>query len=76
MMVGWGLTEALCYLRHLELLGEAERRRTASAERLAQAEQEPARLGPGAPVGFSYAHRGRSRPRSAQRRPIDHTSAR
>jgi glyoxylase-like metal-dependent hydrolase (beta-lactamase superfamily II) len=26
MMVGWGLSEALCYLSHLELLGEVERR--------------------------------------------------
>ncbi len=25
MMVNWGLSETLCYLRHLELLGEAER---------------------------------------------------
>jgi glyoxylase-like metal-dependent hydrolase (beta-lactamase superfamily II) len=25
MMVGWGLSEALCYLSHLELLGEVER---------------------------------------------------
>ena len=25
MMIGWGLTEALCYLRHLELRGEVER---------------------------------------------------
>ena len=25
MMIGWGLTEALCYLRHLELRGEATR---------------------------------------------------
>jgi hypothetical protein len=25
MMLNWGLTEVLCYLRHLELRGEAER---------------------------------------------------
>jgi hypothetical protein len=25
MMVSWGLSEALCYLRHLELAGEAAR---------------------------------------------------
>jgi glyoxylase-like metal-dependent hydrolase (beta-lactamase superfamily II) len=25
MMIGWGLTEALCYLRHMELGGEVER---------------------------------------------------
>ena len=25
MMVNWGLSETLCYLRHLERLGEAER---------------------------------------------------
>ena len=25
MMIGWGLAEALCYLRHLELRGEVER---------------------------------------------------
>ena len=25
MMIGWGLSEALCYLRHLELRGEVER---------------------------------------------------
>jgi hypothetical protein len=25
MMVGWGLSEALCYLRHLELRGEVQR---------------------------------------------------
>jgi hypothetical protein len=24
MMIGWGLAEALCYLRHLELAGEVE----------------------------------------------------
>jgi hypothetical protein len=25
MMIGWGLSEALCYLRHMELGGEVER---------------------------------------------------
>jgi glyoxylase-like metal-dependent hydrolase (beta-lactamase superfamily II) len=25
MMIGWGLSEALCYLRHMELAGEVER---------------------------------------------------
>ena len=25
MMLSWGLTETLCYLRHLERLGEAAR---------------------------------------------------
>jgi hypothetical protein len=25
MMIGWGLSEALCYLRHMELRGETER---------------------------------------------------
>jgi hypothetical protein len=25
MMIGWGLSEALCYLNHLELSGEVER---------------------------------------------------
>ena len=25
MMIGWGLSEALCYLNHLELGGEVER---------------------------------------------------
>ena len=25
MMIGWGLAEALCYLRHMELAGEVER---------------------------------------------------
>jgi hypothetical protein len=24
-MIGWGLTEALCYLTHMELAGEVER---------------------------------------------------
>jgi glyoxylase-like metal-dependent hydrolase (beta-lactamase superfamily II) len=33
MMVGWGLTEALCYLRHMELRGEAERVDGADPER-------------------------------------------
>jgi glyoxylase-like metal-dependent hydrolase (beta-lactamase superfamily II) len=35
MMVGWGLSEALCYLRHLELLGEVERRDDHGAEQWA-----------------------------------------
>ena len=25
LMIGWGLTEALCYLNHMELHGEVER---------------------------------------------------
>ena len=25
MMIGWGLTEALCYLKHMELRGEVEK---------------------------------------------------
>jgi hypothetical protein len=25
LMIGWGLTEALCYLGHMELAGEVER---------------------------------------------------
>ena len=25
MMIGWGLTEALCYLNHMELRGEVEK---------------------------------------------------
>ena len=33
MMVGWGLTEALCYLRHLEVLGEARRVEEGEPER-------------------------------------------
>lgn len=37
MMVGWGLTEALCYLRHLELRGEAERVDESDPERWALA---------------------------------------
>jgi hypothetical protein len=38
MMIGWGLSEALCYLRHLELRGEVERvAGTADAERWAMA---------------------------------------
>jgi glyoxylase-like metal-dependent hydrolase (beta-lactamase superfamily II) len=36
MLIGWGLAEALCYLRHLELRGEVERRDgAAGAERWA-----------------------------------------
>jgi glyoxylase-like metal-dependent hydrolase (beta-lactamase superfamily II) len=38
MMIGWGLSEALCYLRHLELRGEVERvEGAADAERWAMA---------------------------------------
>jgi glyoxylase-like metal-dependent hydrolase (beta-lactamase superfamily II) len=33
MMIGWGLTEALCYLNHLELAGEVEKLDGADAER-------------------------------------------
>lgn len=33
MMIGWGLTEALCYLNHMELQGEAERLDGADPER-------------------------------------------
>lgn len=37
LMVGWGLTEALCYLRHLERAGEVERLEEGEAERWALA---------------------------------------
>ena len=37
MMIGWGLSEALCYLRHLELRGEATRLDEADTERWALA---------------------------------------
>jgi glyoxylase-like metal-dependent hydrolase (beta-lactamase superfamily II) len=37
MMIGWGLTEALCYLRHLELRGEARKVEDAAPERWALA---------------------------------------
>jgi glyoxylase-like metal-dependent hydrolase (beta-lactamase superfamily II) len=37
MMIGWGLTEALCYLRHLELRGEAARMGDGDPERWALA---------------------------------------
>jgi len=33
MMVGWGLSETLCYLRHLELRGEVERVSDGDGER-------------------------------------------
>jgi len=33
MMIGWGLTEALCYLRHMELAGEVERMDAEDPER-------------------------------------------
>ena len=33
MMIGWGLTEALCYLNHLELAGEVEKVDGTDAER-------------------------------------------
>jgi len=33
MMIGWGLTEALCYLNHLELAGEVEKVDGADADR-------------------------------------------
>ncbi|MGH2847922.1 MAG: MBL fold metallo-hydrolase [Thermoleophilaceae bacterium] len=33
MMIGWGLSEALCYLRHLELRGEVEKTEDAEPER-------------------------------------------
>jgi hypothetical protein len=33
MMIGWGLTEALCYLTHMELAGEVERVDGADPER-------------------------------------------
>ena len=35
MLVNWGLTEALCYLRHLELRGEVEREPAEDPERWA-----------------------------------------
>jgi glyoxylase-like metal-dependent hydrolase (beta-lactamase superfamily II) len=38
MMVGWGLSETLCYLRHLELRGELRRVDGADPERWARAE--------------------------------------
>jgi glyoxylase-like metal-dependent hydrolase (beta-lactamase superfamily II) len=37
MMIGWGLSEALCYLRHLELRGEATRLEDGGLERWARA---------------------------------------
>lgn len=37
LMIGWGLSEALCYLRHLERLGEATRLEEADQERWARA---------------------------------------
>ena len=37
MMVSWGLSEALCYLRHLERRGEAARVEDAEPERWAAA---------------------------------------
>ncbi|MGH2761334.1 MAG: MBL fold metallo-hydrolase, partial [Thermoleophilaceae bacterium] len=33
MMIGWGLSEALCYLRHLELRGGVEKTEDAEPER-------------------------------------------
>jgi glyoxylase-like metal-dependent hydrolase (beta-lactamase superfamily II) len=36
MMVGWGLSETLCYLRHLELRGEVERLDGSDPERWAR----------------------------------------
>jgi glyoxylase-like metal-dependent hydrolase (beta-lactamase superfamily II) len=33
LMIGWGLTEALCYLAHMELAGEVERVDGADPER-------------------------------------------
>ena len=41
MMVGWGLSEALCYLRHLELRGEVQRLDGSDPERWARAEVGP-----------------------------------
>jgi glyoxylase-like metal-dependent hydrolase (beta-lactamase superfamily II) len=38
MMVGWGLSETLCYLRHLELRGEVQRLDGSDPERWARAE--------------------------------------
>jgi hypothetical protein len=37
MMVNWGLSETLCYLRHLERRGEAEKLDDADPERWALA---------------------------------------
>ena len=37
MMIGWGLSEALCYLRNLELRGEATRLEDGRLERWARA---------------------------------------
>jgi glyoxylase-like metal-dependent hydrolase (beta-lactamase superfamily II) len=37
MMIGWGLTEALCYLRHLELRGEATRLEEGDRQRWSRA---------------------------------------
>ena len=36
-MIGWGLSEVLCYLRHLEQLGEVSRLEDADPERWALA---------------------------------------
>jgi hypothetical protein len=33
MMVNWGLAEVLCYLRHLELRSEAQKREDSDPER-------------------------------------------
>jgi glyoxylase-like metal-dependent hydrolase (beta-lactamase superfamily II) len=38
MMVGWGLSETLCYLRHLELRGEVQRLDGSDPERWSRAE--------------------------------------
>ena len=36
-MIGWGLSEALCYVRNLELRGEATRLEDGGLERWARA---------------------------------------
>ena len=44
MMIGWGLTEALCYLNHMELGGEAEKLDGANPERWRLRGQTPSTL--------------------------------
>jgi hypothetical protein len=39
MMIGWGLSEALCYLGHMELRGEVERFDAEDPERWRLAER-------------------------------------
>ena len=63
MMIGWGLSEALCYLRHLELHGEATRLGEADTERWALAAARP--FGAPASTGARRAARPGSRASTA-----------